>query len=367
VNGVPPTEFRGSPARFLWLAGGWLLALAAGTAVFTAGRAWPHLLGTSLLLLSPVLVLLALLVRRFDRFTMDDGAGRFSAPLGRAAAYSEVSGFELIRSGGLLALRTLGGGVSLLFFGDPDDGEPLREAVRRRCPRAEWSERTAPVRLLAAASIGVILAAQAGFALYLRSASPLMSAACEPAAWLQQENAAPEYGPPRRFRNVVFRLPAGFEPAPAAGQHDSAAFVHSGGGVRVTVRPGILERSRQPRDGGLLEDWPLRAIGVRSSYDLLELAYCARIGLIPLVLKIVALSSRAGDSERPPEIYTAATEAWQGVFLISRGEQGGRAEMLLHSPETGAEAEFVVETKGDLDKSLLVEIVRGVEWARGAG
>ena len=101
---------------------------------------------------------------------------------------------------------------------------------------------------------------------------------------------------------------------------------------------------------------------IRDSFDLLELVYCARFGVIPLVLKAVLLSSGAKGRAEQVGFLEFRGEGYEGLIHSYSADGRGRAEILMRHGETRSEIALSIQSGAPIEATQWASLVRGVRF-----
>ncbi len=103
-------------------------------------------------------------------------------------------------------------------------------------------------------------------------------------------------------------------------------------------------------------------MGVQDSFDLLKFVYCARFGVIPLVLKAVLLSSEGRGRAEQLEFHEFGEEGYDGLIHRYTMEGRGRAEIAMRHSETRVEIAMSIRGREPIESAQWAALVRAVRF-----
>ncbi len=313
------TEFRGDARRFTARAGIYLAALAVVCSTALMGERWPRFALLSFAFFVPALVILHVLLRRFDRFTLDERTGELRYPGRPAVRFADILAVETHEVAGISSwtVATAKSRRKLLVAASPHRDDAIRDALESRAPGALFRRSNTTGLWLWLGLLLTPLLMQQGFLYWLQRRYPQASQPCIGTAWrtaARLSNAAVEIGP------FVIAPPPSFQQRPVGD------FVDSGGAVlRYELQDFSAEMSPA-------QVWLLRqGVGVRSLADAIVWAGCARRAVLPLAAKAVLLQD---DRSRVIAFPSGAALVRDHHALIAVDSQDSTLAARITSPRT---------------------------------
>lgn len=336
-------------------------------------NAWPWVFAASFVPILPFIGLFTLIVARWDRFRLDDEKRVVQRPLRKPLAYESIKGFAFVRTGPLFYIETVTGRFArprLLMAGDGRELDRAMSEIEERFGEVPIEERRMPIYgVLAGVGVAILLV-QLSFVYYLRTTAPGVAVQCEPT-----EIAAPisdlAHGATYRLPGVGFSLPDEFQPVQGNERAGRYVFEDVSNQRMVIVRRGLLADMadaegawlvREPESGRLSPGLFFYLIGVENSFDLLRFVYCARFGVIPLVLKAVLLSSEGTGRAEEVGFHEFGGEGYDGLIHSYTLEGRGRAEILMRHRETRSEIAMSIRGREPIESAQWAALVGAVRF-----
>ncbi len=350
-----------------------MLILAPLVCAAVVEDAWPWVFAASLVPILPFMAMFALIVGRWDRFRLDDERRVIHRPLRKPLAYESIQGIVFVRTGPLFFIETVTGRFRrprLLMAGDGRELDRAMSEIEERFSEVPLEERRMPIYgILAGVGVAVLLV-QLSFVYYLRTTAPGVGMPCEPTE-LSASIPESSHGAAYRLPGVGFSLPDEFQLVQGDERAGRYVFEDTSHGRMVIVRRGLLADMadgegkwlvREPRSGRLSPGVFFYLLGVEDSFDLLKFVYCARFGMIPLVLKAVLLSSEGKGRAEEVRFHEFDREGADGLIHSYTLDGRGRAEILMRHGETRSEIAMSIRGGEPIESAQWASLVRAVRF-----
>ena len=348
-------QYRGNGLLFLRNVYLYAAVTAPLLSLCLMGAAWPRLF-VGMLLLSLFLVpLAAFLVSRIDGFSLDDAKQAIVRRLGRNIPYASVKVLDINDTSGMLKVSVRQGGlVSFPLSSALARRDKLRliTELRERIPLIEIRVRaSADWKVLFAAGLIVVLAT-AAFHAYLYARHPAIRVLPQQVDWKQGG------GGTEKTREYIaglysFSLPMRFH---YRGREGEVFFFEDAGTKRTEIKVAVKEQAARPFPGP--EGYRF-VTGMGDYAEALERAYSARFGVIPLVLKGIALSGMSDV-----RLFEVRYDAFRGS--IAQGSKKGTelTHIILAGGAARAEIYFFISGPVRLDEQALQDLVTRIHIRR---
>jgi hypothetical protein len=355
-------EYRGSGPIFFCNVMLYLLAAAPLMSFCLMGDHWLRLFVTMSVLSVPLVLLGALLVHRYDGFTFDDAGQQFIKGIGRAIPYASVKRIDLNVTGRLLHVGLKQGGLrsaALSSALDSRDKPRLMAELGRRFPGVVLREKRQVDWKSIAIIAAIVVVLTGGFQVYVYRNDPGLQAVPQLAVW-----KAPKKNP-KNQQYVLGQFEITMQKRFQLTGRDDTALQFEDRNAKTEVRFIIA-----PADGmrGLNAVLLRYASGIDGYYDVLKTAYHAKWGVVPLVLKMLALS---GFSEVAlyEVVQTSSNEGSQVELkgFITQGRKNGQevVSIVLQDEKKGADIHAFLSAPLRLKEKTVREIAASVRLRPG--
>ncbi len=349
-------QFKGS--GLLFLRNVFLYVLVTGPLVSASlmGAAWPHLylslLVLSLIALPPV----AVVVDRFDGFAFDDERQAVIKPLGKDIPYLRMQRLNVRETSGLLRVTVKAGRFASLSLASAlpvRDKARLLEEFARRAPHAVIREqRHADWKSLLLIALFIFIAA-AGVHIYLYASQPLIRVHPQQLPEANDETKKDAARPGTRVYAVGdfdILLPDRFLPGRTGDAQ--AEFVDNAGQTLIRAE---VETRKEGTGRGIF----LLATGMGSRAGILDQAYTARIGVIPLLLKDFVL-----EGMDDVQIFDVRNNGLRGYITRGKRKYDEAALIVLSEDAGGAAINLSISGLKRLDETSLQRIAMDTRLRR---
>lgn len=371
MPGSPQPDFQGKSILFLKNVFLYVLVLAPLVAFCLMGEKWAHsFLGMAVLSL-PVFLLAGALIARFDRFSFDDEHAWIIKSGKRTIPYQSIQRIDINETGRLVQVSLRQGlfrRSSLAYALDNADKPRFLEELRKRLPQVSVRER----RFVDWKSIGIIAAVivllTVGFHLYLYRQYSELAAVPQQVAWSgsgKKARNAQQY----TLGEFSIAMPKQYQ---VTGQDE--------GGLQLEDREAktaVTFIIKPQKDVSALSTAFLGyATGIRDYADVLETGYHARVGVIPLMIKLFALSNLADvriyEIQQPvPQIGSvqgkaALLPAFTGFATLGKKKDQEIVTIVLMDKKRKADMHIFISASKRLDEKALQGIVAGISLRPGS-
>jgi hypothetical protein len=261
----------------------YLLLFGLLVSIGLMGGNWKSFFLMSLVAVLPIAAVITLLTAWGNRFSFDDERRAIVKPGRRPILYGQVKGISINeRSSSLDVFLQQGwrGTTFLVESLDASEEQRLREDLVARFPNLKIGKKRWTTAIAAAVMLGLLAA---GFGIshaYLYKRYPQLSMTLQAVQWETQKKNKKQQ--PEYVEEFEFTLPDGVKLISDMGSQ--MFFEDMNKKLRVKVVAN-MERPDLSSIGKLL----LRGMGVQDFYELLDLSYRSRIGVIPVLLRTLEL------------------------------------------------------------------------------
>ncbi|HUI46806.1 MAG TPA: hypothetical protein VL122_12580 [Nitrospirota bacterium] len=348
-------QFKGNGWLLLKNVFFYVLAMAPLLSLCLMGSAWIHVFLTIIALSFIMLPVLTSLIARTDGFSFDDDGQVITGPVGKPVPYSAIKRMELNETAGLLQVHVKCGTfnrIALASALDRNTKARLVEELMKRIPRlvvrerpyADWKS----VLLIAS----LLILATAGFHGFWYTRHPQVGIVP------QKFEVTRDGGATSKANNFIvgdfsFCLPDKFR---ELGIEGDVTFIEDREVKRTEIN--VVAKSIAPSP--VRRKFFRHTTGMSDYADMLEYSYNARFGIVPLVLKNIAL---AGMNDI--EIFTVGEQAIGG--FITQGSKKGRelTHILLVGGKERKEINFFMSGPSRLDEQELHELLDSIQLKQG--
>jgi hypothetical protein len=372
---VDRTSYKGSGVLFLKNVFLYVLATAPLLSFCLMGMQWLYIFSAMIVLSFPFVLLVGLVVARTGEFSFDDEQRQIVRSSGRRISYQSIMRIDINQTGRLLQVSIKQGllrSTPLSYALDGKDKQRLMDDLLKRFPPSLIRGR----RYVDWKSIAVILLLviimTAGFHFYLYQNHEEIRVVPHTISW---------QGPKRALTNTQqypvgdfsITVPGRFT---LTGQGENALqFEDKNAQTEVKFVAGQRAEISGSKAALLVQ----YATGIRDNYDLLKTAYSARVGVIPLVLKDMALmgladvviydvrltSLQLNTDQKKSDKNEISAFVLKG--FLTQGKKKGQETASLVLTEAGHGTELYVFLSGPkrLDGKNLQRIMAGVSVVPG--
>lgn len=353
--------FKGSGALLIRNVLLYLLATAPLLALCLMGAKWTHLLFGMTAVAVPLVLLVGSMVSRIDACVFNDAQGVLVVPFRRDIPYESILGIEINETGRLLQVSIKQGVLRrtpLLYALDIRDKERLTAELLQRFPRTIIRERTNADWKFIAGVMAIMFLLTAGYHGYLYQRDSGIRAVLGTVVWeggavLSSQEAEPYYTV-ERFQIAVprqFRLTG----------KDAGGLLFDDRKAHIELQ--IVSGVRRELFG--TRSKMLRMVtGIGDYYDVLDTAYSARFGIIPLALKKVLLQSLTNVNILEVRLGSdLVKDRTFGLYgFVTQGTKKSRevSTIFLTDATRTAEIHIVVTSPQPLEQRSLREITERV-------
>jgi hypothetical protein len=371
VNSCKP-DFKGNGILFLKNVLLYVLVTAPIFSFCLMGAQWLHILLAVLALSLPFLLLVGLLVSRFDGFSFDDEHQQIVKSFGRKVPYQSIMRFDLNETGRLLQVRMKLGilqRTSLAYALDAKNKPGLKTELLKRFPQSALRER----RFVDWKSILIILSIVGCmtivFHLYLYRNISALRAVPQQVVWET----------PKRVMKTFRSYSVGSLSIAAPGRFqmigkDEATLQFGDPATREEIRFITRKQLDMPAPKALFIKY---VSGIQDYYDVLNTVYPATVGVVPLMAKVLLLegfdqvkirkvtlmsSQRDIDMQKSTARIQAPGRLPGLHGFITQGEKGGRdsAVVFLTNAVEKVELQIVLIGPIAMDEKMVRGIVTSV-------
>lgn len=362
----PQPDFQGKSILFLKNVFLYVLVMAPLVAFCLMGEKWAHILFGMAALSLPIFLLAGALIARFDRFSLDDEHARIIKSGKRTIPYQSIQRIDINETGRLMQVSIKQGlfrKTSLAYALDNADKPRFLEELLKRLPQVSVRER----RFVDWKSIGIIAAMiillTVGFHLYLHQQYSELAAVPQQVAWS---------GSGKKARNAQQYMLGEFSIAMSkqyqvTGQDE--------GGLQLEDREtktAVTFIIKQQKDVSSLSAAFLGyATGIHDYADVLETGYHARVGVIPLMIKLFALSNLADvriyEIRQPLLVQAGAVQgkaellpAFTGFATQGKKKDQELITIVLKDRKRKADMQIFISASKRLDEKALQGIMAGI-------
>jgi hypothetical protein len=278
-------SYRGSGVLFLKNVFLYVLATAPLLSFCLMGTQWFHIFTTMIVLAFPFVLLAGLLVSWTDEFSFDDELQQIVRSAGRRIPYQRITRIDINETGRLLQVSVKQGllrRTPLSYALDAKDKPRLIGELLKRFPQQIIRERRYVDWKSIAVILTVIVLMTAGFHFYLYRTNEEIRVAPRQAAWTT----------PKRLLKNTRQYTVGYFGIAVPGRfqltrmHENALQFEDRE-AKTEVKFVAGQRAEFPESK--VVQLVRYATGIRDNYDLLNTAYSAKVGVLPLMLKDLVL------------------------------------------------------------------------------
>ena len=348
-------QFKGNGIQFLKNVFLYILATAPLMSLCIMGAAWLRVCLGIIVLSMVLLPIIAWLISRIDGFSFNDERQAIVRRSGRPIPYSSIKQLNLNETSGMLQVSVQQGAfrsVSIVSALGRSEKSRLQEAFAERIPSLVIREKAyADWKSLIFLNL-LFLALTAAFHGYLYSRHPHIGIVPLRIEWMQGE--ATKFGMKERSTgDFSYLLPAQFR---REGIEGDVTFFGDSGLRKTEFKVVAKSRGGSPETISNLLRF---MIGMGSYAEVLDKAYPARFGIIPLVVKDLALAGMADI-----RIFSVRTKDLEGYILQGSKQGSASTSIMLAGGSPRAEIYFFISSPARLDEKNLQEIVTGVQLRR---
>lgn len=283
-------DFKGSGVLLLKHSMLYVLMTTPVLSFCLMGTHWPRIFFAMLALSFPFVLLLVLLISRYDRISFDDDKQQIVKPIGRPLPYQSIKRIDISETGRLVQVgirQSFFHRAQLLYAMDGTEKFRLLESLRKRVPDSVVINDRHNVNWKSVFLILLLfIFLTAGFHLYLLRINKEIPVLPRQIVW-ETTKRSPKGLQQYTLGNFSFMMPARFQ---LIGKEEGALQFEDKV-AKNEVRFFINPRKGIPRH----VEWFIRYItGIRDYYDVLDMAFFTRVGVVPLVLKDIALAGLTG-------------------------------------------------------------------------
>jgi hypothetical protein len=348
-------QYKGNGIQFLKNVFLYILATAPLLSLCLMGAAWLRVCLSIIVLSMILLPVTACLISRVDGFSFNDERQAIVRRIGRAVPYSSIKQLNLNETAGMLQVSVQQGAfrsVSLVSALGRSEKSRLQAEFTGRIPSLIIREKTyADWKSLIFLNL-LILFLTAAFHGYLYSRHPHVRIVPQRIEWMQSE-ATKTRMKEHSTGDFSFSLPAQYR---REGVEGDVTFFGDSGLRKTEFR--VVAKSRGGRPGAF-SDMLRLMIGMGSYADVLDKAYPARFGIVPLAVKDIALTGMANI-----RIFSIRTKDLAGYILQGSKQGSATTSIMLAGGRDRAEIYFFISSPARLDEKTLHEIVTGVQLRR---
>ncbi len=304
---------------------------------------------------------------RSTGFSLNDESRCIITAKGETIPYSAVRAVTIARAADGVCAYVVVGGLGLkkhIFYSrDPSCGDYLKEQLRARFESLRVKHATlrlATLDFLPLAVVPLTAVILAGMSGYFYWSYPSLSVFPQELVLTYGGQADPVHQKRFRLGRIFFSLPDTFLPV-QKGQGTLLLQSYSTGATLLADTTRMIVRQNK---APLLVP-VLYAAGLQSDYAFIEMAYCSRLGLVPLVFKAALLSMIEPETLH---IYRVRRGPWTGFvtqgLCDSAGSRLCKTDIVLTHDQGSGHMYMSLRTSGRCpDKSRVADIVYGINTA----
>jgi hypothetical protein len=348
-------QFKGNGIQFLKNVFLYILATAPLLSLCLMGAVWLRLCLSIIVLSMILLPITACLISRIDGFSFNDERQAIVRRIGREIPYSSIKRLNLNETAGMLQVGVQEGAfrsVSIASSLGRSEKARLQTEFAERIPSLIVREKAyADWKSLIFLNL-LILSLTAAFHGYLYSRHPHVRIVPRRIEWMQSRETKPGMKE-RSTGDYSYSLPAQFL---REGIEGDVTFYADSGPEKTEFKVATRSLASRTETFSRL----LRFMTGMGSYaEVLDKAYPARFGIVPLVVKDIALTGM--DDIR---IFSVRTKELEGYILQGSKQGSASASIMLAGGRDRAEIYFFISSPARLDEKTLQEIVTGVQLRR---
>jgi hypothetical protein len=310
----------------------YLGVFAAAASFGLMGDHWAPFFLFSLAAVLPFALAVAALSAWANRFTFDDEAKCIVKPARSPVPYDEVTGLFISARGGVVDAFIKRGWRGTSFLVEAlaaAERKRLEDALAERFPGIEvrtkrWGTSAAALTLLV-----VLLAGFGAAHAYLHHRSPQASLRPQAPAW-DRDEAVRKRPPEEYLEDFAFILPAGVKLV--SDQETTLFFEDKKKKLKIKVVANI-QRPELETFGAFFRI----AMGVRDYYELLDLSYRSRFGIVPLFLRSLELQGLENAA-----IYRLGPTFLRGYITQGKRDDEEETHIVLVGDNSREEIHFFV-------------------------
>ncbi len=344
-------QFKGNGRLLLKNVFLYVLVMAPLLSLCLMGALWIHVFLTIMALSLIMLPVFTSLIARTDGFSFDDEGQVITRPVGKPVPYSAITLMELNETAGLLQVHVKRGKfnrIALVSALDRNAKARLVEELMKRIPGLVIRERAyadwKSVFLIAS----ILILATAGFHGYLYARHPQVGIVPQRFETIR-DGGAKSKANSFTVGDFSFRLPHKFR---KLGTEGDVTFFED----REVKRTEINVVANWIAPSSVRRKIFRYATGMGDYADVLEHSYNARFGIIPLVLKDIALAGM-----QDIRIFMVGQQAIGG--FITQGSKKGRelTHIMLVGGKERKEINFFISGPSRLDEQELHELLASIQ------
>ncbi len=360
-------DFKGSGVLLLKHSMLYVLMTTPVLSFCLMGTHWPRIFFAMIAFSFPVVLLLVLLISRYDRISFDDDKQQIVKPIGRPLPYQSIKRIDINETGRLVQVGIRQGffrRAQLLYAMDGIEKSRLLENLLKRFPDPVIIRKNRNVNWKSVFLILLLfIVLTAGFHLYLLRINKEIPVLPHQIVW-ETTKRSPKGLQQYTLGNFSFMMPARFQ---LIGKEEGALQFED----KITkneVRFFINPRKDIPRH---VERFIRYITGIRDYYDVLDMAFFTRVGVVPLVLKDIALTGLAGvkisalELAPPPRIDSVekikepAGQSLKGFLTQGKRKDKNTASVLLVSNDREELHVFFAGFE-QLDEKTVQKVISGI-------
>ncbi len=346
------SRYKGKSALFLRNVFIYVLLSTPVLSLCLMGAAWIHLFLSMMALSLILLPAAAFLVSRMDGFSFDDQKQAFRRTFGREIPYSGIQRVDVNETSGLVQVVLKRGRIDsvTLISTLPKSAKPgLIEELKTRLPGVEIRERYHQDWKSLAIVGALLLSATAAFHGYLYAEHPAIAVQPQLRDWTETGKAK---GRTQEYRagGYLVSLPEDYR---YQGREGEMLFFEDRVKGRNELK--IISSTQEPLFGRKRRLLALLT-GIGDYAHVLETAYDARYGIVPLVLKDFAL---AGMNDI--RLFSVKQREFKGI--ITQGAKRGKesTHILIAGNNGRQEINFFISGPSRMEEQELRKLVAGIQ------
>jgi hypothetical protein len=371
LNSFKP-DFKGSGILFLKNVILYVLVAAPLLSFCLMGAQWPHIFLSVAALSLPFLLLVGLLVSRFDEFLFDDEHQQIVKHFGRRIPYQSVMRIDLNETGRLLQVRIKLGRLRwmpLAYALDANDKAGLKTELLKRFSQSVLRERRFVDWKSIILIISIVSFLTIAFHLYLYRSKPALKTVPQQTTW-EVPKRLMKTSQPYSVGSFGIAVPKRFQ---LIGKGE-ASLQFEDRTSREEIRFIASKRLDLPASKVLFTQY---VSGIRDYYDVLNTAYSAKVGVVPLMIKVLLLEGFAqvrireitlsypsqNTVQQKSTINQREQTAFPGLHgFITQGEKKGKEVVSVFLTDAAGKAELQIVFSGPIamDEKTLQGIVTSV-------
>jgi hypothetical protein len=316
------------------------------------GSEWNHVFAVFLIVSAPIVLIYVILMSYLNCFAFDDQRDIIARPWRRHISYKNIRTIYLIQKDGTLTVRIKQPRpwkTTLVRSFVITEKDRLLEEIAKRFPQETIQEKkVAEWRNLVVIAAAITLLGLAYHAFFFHSHRNLLTA---PKQIDFQNNFAPNKSEKTyNIKSFRFTLPKRFQEEQKEG--DNIIFFSN-------KKEGVLTRVVYHSEKGPVSRGELLlsyGTGMKDFFDLLCIAYPARFGVIPLLLKEMVLGDLTDT-----EVYEFRGSSLKGFIMRGKSDKQKIAHLLLRDGNEKAKINFFFASQKDIPMDVLLRIAKSVQ------